>query len=576
MILPEEELRALLVSSGKVTESSLQEVLAYAADSHVSLEKALSDKDVLPDIEFGQLVAAHVQLPFVDLLSIDVPDQILNSIPETTAKRSNTIAFERTDTELKVASSELPNQELLQLLAAKTGLTVLPHYATQKALDSILSHYRTNFQDVFERFLIEDSHIIATEAHDPPVKKMVDVLIQTALHEHASDIHIEPQENEMIVRFRIDGVLQDIVTLPKKIHSRIITRIKVLAGLRTDQHLAAQDGKIKTEVDGDRLDLRVSILPIVDGEKVVMRLLSSHTQQYSLSDLGIDEKQLDKVRQAVKNPWGMILVTGPTGSGKTTTIYAMLKTVNTRESNLTSIEDPVEYRIKGANQVQVNEKTDLTFANGLRSLLRQDPNYIFVGEIRDNETAAIAVNAALTGHLVFSTLHTNDAAGSIPRLSDMKVEPFLVASTVKLIIAQRLVRRICPHCRISETITVDELSKFLSLETIEQHYIPVGEKKEVRIYKGKGCRACHNSGYLGRIGVYEILEITKSIQDLIAKKADAAVIAKQAAADGMASMFDDGVTKITKGMTTIEEVLRVTTTEAATTTPAEEEAKPKK
>lgn len=564
MCLPDNEIKQLLLSAGKITEATFNDVAVYAKESNLPLIRALLEKDVIQDLELGNLIASHLQLPFKNLKVADVPDVVLNIIPEAVAKRFHTISFERSPTELKIASCDLPNQQLMTMLAAKTNLVVLPHYANPREIDTQLSHYRTDFQAVFERFLIEDSHVITTEAHDPPIKKIVDALIQAAYRENASDIHIEPQESEMVVRFRVDGVLQDVVSLPKKIHNRIITRIKVLSSLRTDQHLAAQDGKIKMEVDGDRLDLRVSILPIVDGEKVVMRLLSSQAQNYSLTDLGIEEKQLESVRQAIKSPWGMILVTGPTGSGKTTTIYSMLKTINTRDSNLTSIEDPVEYRIKGANQVQVNEKTNLTFANGLRSLLRQDPNYIFVGEIRDNETASIAINAALTGHLVFSTLHTNDAPGAIPRLFDMKVEPFLVASTVKMIIAQRLVRRICPHCRISDTMTVTDLEQYLPKATIDKHYIPVGDKKEVRIYKGKGCRACHNTGYLGRVGVYEILVVNQAIRDIVAAKSDANAILSQAVKDDMVTMYHDGIIKVTKGMTTIEEVLRVTTTEQTT------------
>lgn len=564
MCLPDNEIKQLIISAGKITEATFNDVAVYAKESSLPLTRALLEKDVIQDLELGNLIASHLQLPFKNLKVADVPDEVLNIIPEAVAKRFHTITFERTSTELKIASCDLPNQQLMTMLAAKTNLVVLPHYANPREIDTHLSHYRTDFQAVFERFLIEDSHVITTEAHDPPIKKIVDALIQAAYRENASDIHIEPQESEMVVRFRVDGVLQDVVSLPKKIHNRVITRIKVLSSLRTDQHLAAQDGKIKMEVDGDRLDLRVSILPIVDGEKVVMRLLSSQAQNYSLTDLGIEEKQLESVRQAIKSPWGMILVTGPTGSGKTTTIYSMLKTINTRDSNLTSIEDPVEYRIKGANQVQVNEKTNLTFANGLRSLLRQDPNYIFVGEIRDNETASIAINAALTGHLVFSTLHTNDAPGAIPRLFDMKVEPFLVASTVKMIIAQRLVRRICPHCRISDTMTVAELEQYLPKATIDEHYIPVGDKKEVRIYKGKGCRACHNTGYLGRVGVYEILVVNQAIRDIVAAKSDANAILQQALKDDIVTMYHDGIIKVTKGITTIEEVLRVTTTEQTT------------
>jgi type II secretory ATPase GspE/PulE/Tfp pilus assembly ATPase PilB-like protein len=312
----------------------------------------------------------------------------------------------------------------------------------------------------------------------------------------------------------------------------------------------------------ENLNLRVSILPVAEGEKIVLRLLSSRARSFTLADLGINDKDLEKLTKAFSKPNGMILSTGPTGSGKTTSIYAILKVIINREKNITSIEDPIEYKIQGANQVQVNTKTDLTFANGLRSILRQDPDYIFVGEIRDNETAAIAVNAALTGHLVFSTLHTNDAPSAVARLIDMEVEPFLVASTVNVVIGQRLVRKICPECRYSFTVTKEELlADFLS-EDIDKHYVPVGDKKEIRLYKGKGCPHCHFSGYSGRVGIYEIFEVTKSIRELISQKKDADVIREAARKEGMTTMLDDGLEKITRGYTTIEEVLRVTKVEA--------------
>ncbi len=312
----------------------------------------------------------------------------------------------------------------------------------------------------------------------------------------------------------------------------------------------------------ENLNLRVSILPVAEGETIVLRLLSSKARSFTLADLGINDKDLEKLTNAFSKPNGMILSTGPTGSGKTTSIYAILKVIIDREKNITTIEDPIEYKIQGANQVQVNAKTDLTFANGLRSILRQDPDYIFVGEIRDNETAAIAVNAALTGHLVFSTLHTNDAPSAVARLIDMDVEPFLVASTVNVVVGQRLIRKICPECRYSFTVTKEELLADFSSEDIDKHYVPVGDKKEIRLYKGKGCPHCHFSGYSGRIGIYEIFEVTKNIRELISQKKDADVIREAARKEGMTTMLDDGLEKITRGYTTVEEVLRVTKVEA--------------
>jgi len=336
-----------------------------------------------------------------------------------------------------------------------------------------------------------------------------------------------------------------------------------MSKLRTDEHLAPQDGKIRVKLDGDEdLDIRVSILPVSEGEKIVMRLLSSRLGKLSLLDLGMEESDLKKVSNAYSKAYGMILSTGPTGSGKTSSIYSILKILNTREKNITTIEDPVEYRIRGVNQIQVNTKTNLTFANGLRSILRQDPNIVFVGEIRDSETAGIAVNAALTGHLVLSTLHTNDAATTMPRLTDMKVEPFLVASTVNIVIAQRLIRKICVNCRISFIVTEGDLKKSLPVDVIKRHYVTTGEKKEVRLYKGQGCKICHFTGFSGRIGIFEVIDVTTRIRELITQKASADEIKKQAIAEGMTTMLDDGLQKVAKGMTTIAEVLRITKVES--------------
>ena len=315
---------------------------------------------------------------------------------------------------------------------------------------------------------------------------------------------------------------------------------------------------MRLSLEEENLDIRVSIIPITEGEKAVLRLLSSRSREYTLADLGMSEKDLQKVTAAYNKSYGMILSTGPTGSGKTTSIYAILKILNTREGNITTIEDPVEYRIKGANQVQVNPKTNLTFANGLRSILRQDPNIIFVGEIRDSETAGIAVNAALTGHLVLSTLHTNDAATAIPRLTDMKVEPFLVASTVNIIIAQRLVRKICDMCKTTQTTTQQELTKHLPADIVKKHF---GDQNELTLYKGKGCKICHNTGYTGRVGVFEVLEVGKEIRRLITERNDSDIINKAAIEEGMTSMLDDGLDKVQKGVTTVEEVIRVTKVE---------------
>jgi len=375
-------------------------------------------------------------------------------------RKNKVVAYAQEGLVLKVAMADPRDKSILEMLSKKTGLKVEVAYATESDIASMFNLNKPALQLTIDELLKNEiAEATRTASDSLPIAKIVDTLINSAYEDRASDIHIEPTESESLVRFRIDGVLQDVLLMPKKIHDRLITRIKVLSNLRTDEHMSAQDGKMRLAIPEEQLDIRVSILPVTGGEKAVLRLLSSKSREYSMISLGMSPGDLVKLERAYAQTYGMILSTGPTGSGKTTSIYAILKVLNTREKNITTIEDPVEYWIKGANQVQVNVKTNLTFADGLRSILRQDPNIIFVGEIRDSETAGIAVNAALTGHLVLSTLHTNDAATAIPRLSDMGVEPFLVSSTVRVIVAQRLLRKICDGCKTSMDFTRSELLK---------------------------------------------------------------------------------------------------------------------
>ncbi len=383
--------------------------------------------------------------------------------------------------------------------------------------------------------------------------KIVDVIIQQAFLMRASDIHMDPEEHALRLRFRVDGVLHDIYKFPKELHSEIITRIKVLSGLRTDEHQAAQDGRLRIVLkDGANLDVRVSITPTYFGENCVMRLLADHSSdEFSLEKLGFSELNLGRIARAMKKPYGLILATGPTGSGKTTTLYMILKKINTPDVSIVTIEDPIEYSLPGVDQIQVNVKTGLLFSTGLRSILRQDPNVIMVGEIRDGETASIAVNAAMTGHLVLSTLHTNDAPTTLPRLLDLGVEPFLIASTLNIAIGQRLVRTICPDCKVKKVFTDVELKALK--DSISEKML--GDTNA--FYKGQGCARCNGSGYRGRIGIHEVIEITEKIRELIMKKANADEIRRQAIAEGMKTMMEDGFEKAVKGMTTIEEVLRV-------------------
>ena len=389
-------------------------------------------------------------------------------------------------------------------------------------------------------------------SYEVSIVDLVDDLIEFSFLERASDIHIDPFENKIVVRLRVDGVLHDTFELPKHIQLEVITRIKVLAGLRTDEHQVAQDGRFKVKVDLGFIDIRVSIAPTYYGENCVMRILSEKSEGgLSLESIGFSEHDMERVAKAIGRPYGMILATGPTGSGKTTTLYSILKQLNTKEVSIITIEDPIEYSVGGIDQVQVNERTGLTFAHGLRFILRQDPNIIMVGEIRDNETASIAVNAAMTGHLLLSTLHANDAATSLPRLLDMGVEPFLIGSTVNIVIGQRLVRTICTDCKTEKVLTDAELE---SLKLIIDVKLLNNNRK---FFTGKGCNKCDGTGFRGRIGIHEILTMSEKIRDLIMKHATAADIKAAAIEEGMVTMLQDGLIKATKGISTIEEVLRV-------------------
>lgn len=561
MVLTDDQIKDLVLKTGLATEKDLQELVEFAKNSNVTLADALIEKDVISDENLGILVADSLRMPFVVLSKISIPEEVFRIVPEKIARKHKVVPFEKTNQGLKVAIVDPKKTDVLVGISKKAGLKVIPYLTTERDLDNILRMYKRDLQRSFEQLLQRELGIsdISKVTDAAPIEKIVNLLVEFGYQDKVSDIHIEPEEKDSLVRFRIDGILHDVLYLPKNFHERVISRIKILSKLRTDEHLSPQDGKMRIKLEEENLDIRVSVLPIADGEKAVLRLLASHFRQFSLIDLGMSETDLKKVTNAYSKSYGMVLSTGPTGSGKTTSIYAILKILNTREKNITTIEDPVEYRIKGVNQINVNQKTDLTFANGLRSILRQDPNVVFVGEIRDSETAGIAVNAALTGHLVLSTLHTNDAATALPRLIDMKVEPFLVASTVNVIIAQRLIRKICDMCKMAYSIPRSDLTKNLPSTIIAKHF---GETESVKLYKGKGCKICHSTGYSGRLGLFEVLEVTKEIRELITAKNDSDVIAKKAIEEGMTTMLVDGMNKVARGVTTLEEVLRVTKVES--------------
>ncbi len=557
MVISDEELKNILIRAGLASNEKINQILEYTKHSGTSFINALIDEDYVADEKLGVLIADYLHVPYVILSKITIPEEVFRLIPERIARKQKIVPFEKNQNGLKVAMADPKNQELLPIIAKKVNLNIIPYYATERDIENVLRIYKKDLQKTFEQLLEQEvgSSDVEKVSEDAPVEKILNLLLDSAYQDKSSDMHIEPEERETIVRLRIDGILHEVLRIPKNIHERLISRIKILSKLRTDEHLAPQDGKMRVKMPDEDLDIRVSILPIADGEKAVLRLLASQHGQFSLVDLGMNERDLKKITSAYNKSYGMILSTGPTGSGKTTCIYSILKILNTREKNITTIEDPVEYRIKGVNQIQVNAKTNLTFANGLRSILRQDPNVVFVGEIRDSETASIAVNAALTGHLVLSTLHTNDAATALPRLIDMGIEPFLVASTVNVIIAQRLVRKICEMCKASYPVATSELTKNIPAAAIQKHF---GNKDVAHVFKGRGCKICHSTGYTGRIGVFEVLEISKEIRKLITQKSDSDVIVKKAVDEGMTTMLDDGLDKAARGLTTIEEALRVT------------------
>jgi type II secretory ATPase GspE/PulE/Tfp pilus assembly ATPase PilB-like protein len=384
------------------------------------------------------------------------------------------------------------------------------------------------------------------------ITQLTNLIVEKAWKSGTSDIHIDPQEDTVIVRYRIDGILYDVISLKKEVQPLIISRVKVLAALRTDEHLAAQDGRFRFSSGGEDIDLRVSIIPTYHGENIVMRLLVGGAKALSLDELGFSERDLATIQKYIRKPYGMILATGPTGSGKTTTLYSALRILNARDVSIVTIEDPIEFAISGITQIQVNATTNLTFAAGLRSIVRQDPNICLVGEIRDKETASIAVNAAMTGHLLLSTLHTNDAATTLPRLLDMGIEPFLIASTVNVAIGQRLVRKLCEACKETYRMTKEEI------ETLKE-VVPTKDVLDVNkpIFRAKGCDVCNHTGYVKRMGIYEVMEVSEPIRTLIKARASADDLRKTAREQGMKTMVEDGFAKVAMGITSIEEILRV-------------------
>ena len=549
------KLHAHLEQLGTIDQSILDTALAQAEETEISLEESLAKHDVIEEVTLGRIIADFINMKHVSLGNTPIPLDVLSLIPEKVAKAQKVVAYKKDDSQLFVATPYPNNELFFTQLHKKTGLQVVPHYTTHACFKQALLLYAKDISESFTDIIAQS--VAETKKNpkaQPPIITLVDTILTHANRIGASDVHIEPLESEILVRMRIDGFLHDVVTLPADMMPLVVTRIKVMAKLRTDEHQNSQDGKISFKiVDGsteEKLDVRVSIAPTTSGEKVVLRLLSENAQSYSFEELGISSQDVPKLKKAAALPNGMILCTGPTGSGKTTTLYSMLSGINKRDINIMTIEDPVEYQIETINQMQVNSKAGLTFAKGLRAIVRQDPDVILVGEIRDAETADIAVNSAMTGHLVLSSVHTNDAATTFPRMIDMEVEPYLLASTVNIVIAQRLVRKICTACKVStqlDTSNIDSYFQRLSSDHAISH-----------VYHGKGCAVCHDTGYRGRIGIFEILEVTEEIKSAIIAKKSSSEIEALAIEMGMRTMIQDGAEKVKQGITTFDELIRVT------------------
>lgn len=533
----------ILLRENYITAADARKAEEYAKQNNSSVVEYLLSQGLITNALLGQAVAEIYKIPYADLTTnAPTPGQV-QVISEELARKLRVVLFKWDDQSVTFATDSPGQQGLIESLTPLyPGKRIFLVYSLSQDIDAAFIHYQKPLQTRF-------SEILTTQTKVAP--EIIEEIVFDALTFKASDIHFEPQEDQVIVRFRIDGVLREAGRVSKEVYEKILNRIKVQAHMRIDEHFAAQDGAIRFTKEKGFIDMRISLIPILDGETIVIRLLSEYVKGFTFADLGISQKDQEVFLKAAKKPFGMILVTGPTGSGKSTTLYALIKMLNQPSVNITTIEDPVEYKVLGINQIQVNVQTGLTFAKGLRSIIRQDPDIILVGEIRDLETSEIAVNAALTGHLLFSTFHANDAATAIPRLLDMGVEPFLMASSLELIIAQRLVRKICTQCRVSFAATPQDLEKIIPNA---KSFFP---ESTFSLYKGKGCSSCNNTGYKGRTAIFEFIQIEGDMQELILRHPSTREIADLARKSGFHSLFEDGLEKVRTGITTIEELLRV-------------------
>ena len=590
MRISDSSIEKILRQGEVISESQLAELKMEAERTHHSLQTIILERKVLSEVQLGQKIGEYINVPFVTIEPKDIPDDVLKRIPEHIARQYNVVLFAADDNGVLSLAMEDPDDvQALNFIQKEIGYNIKVFLATKNNILDCLENYRGNITDELDEVVSiqsgaeSDSQNVSEEeiSENSPIAQTVNLLLEYAIKSGASDIHIEPREDFVQVRYRIDGVLKEVNKLPRNVQGALVSRIKILSNLKIDERRVPQDGRFKIKVSGKQYALRVSTLPIADGEKIVMRILDESNQAAALDSLGYWGLSLSTLKDAMAQPNGMILVTGPTGSGKSTSLFSVLSELNTPDVNISTIEDPVEYKIPGVNQTQTNSKAGMTFASGLRALLRQDPNIIMVGEIRDGETANLGVQAALTGHLVFSTLHTNNAATCLPRLLDMGIEPFLIASTVKAVIGQRLVRRLCMHCRQQYVPDAGELAYIVQMFNLKQgsmqrlHALeqqaaadkiggntPLGSTDVTIQYlwrpNPEGCDECGHNGFKGRVGIYEVLGISIPIQKMITANATSNEIQQQAITEGMVTMQTDGFVKSLRGVTTLEEVLRAT------------------
>ncbi len=577
----ETQLANFIVDSGLLSRSDIDAVLMKATKGHVPLGPLLVKTGKITDDEVRKAQAHVLGIPFVDLKGKKLDMAVLSLIPEPIARNHNIVAFKKENDTLEVAMLDTEDLSAIDFIKKKTGLRILPRLTDNESIKAALVQYQKSLKAEFGDIIQKEVGSIKTLAEqmggdanneadlkklaeDLPVVRVVDTLLKHAIIQDASDIHIESMEEEVLVRYRIDGILHDAMVLPKNAGPSITARIKVLSNLKLDEKRLPQDGRFKVEMNGEKVSFRVSLLPTYYGEKTVMRLLRENVKGFTLEVLGFHGRNLELIHEATRLTTGMILTTGPTGSGKTTTLYTVLDILNTPDVNISTIEDPIEYQMSRINQTQVKPEIGFTFGSGLRSLVRQDPDIIMVGEIRDNETASLAVNAALTGHLVLSTLHTNSSAGAIPRLVDMKVEPFLIVSTVSIVIGQRLIRRLTAQkeeyflsdAEVKQLERVVDLDRMLHILKEEKIIGKDTDWKKIPFYKAKPSSESED-GFKGRVGIHEVLKMTPTIRDLVMRESNSADIEAQAKKEGMITMVEDGIFKAVSGLTTIEEVLRV-------------------